>query len=99
MTEETGPEPDATQASMRPEPEATGAYERPEPEATRLRASRTDLGPDTRNHAVRVLLPLPAAPLDPAAAGRGGESCVSAAAWSRFPPRPADRPPRVCGDE
>ncbi|QEM28466.1 protein kinase [Rhodococcus qingshengii] len=34
MTEETGPEPDATQASMRPEPEATGAYERPEPEAT-----------------------------------------------------------------
>ncbi len=33
MTEETGPEPDATQASMRPEPDATQAVHR-EPDST-----------------------------------------------------------------
>ncbi|XGU19505.1 transporter substrate-binding domain-containing protein [Rhodococcus sp. 3Y1] len=95
MTEETGPEPDATQASMRPEPEATGAYERPEPEATgayeRLEPTSAQIREPRRPRPP----PLPAAPLDPAAAGRG--EAASRRRPGRGSPRPADRP-RVCGD-
>ncbi len=120
MTEETGPEPDATQASLRPEPDATQAVhlEPVSPQAghpgpgsppavhrepgsrsrshRRLRPPRTDLGPATRNHAVRVLLPY--RPLHPIPAQSVGTKAAPRRRPGGGSPRPADRP-GVGGDE
>ena len=97
MTEETGPEPDATQASMRPEPEATGAYERPEPEATGAYERLEPTSAQIRGyHALRILLPdrpLHSIPPQPV-----GAKATSRRRPGRGSPRPADRP-RICGDE